>query len=152
MPVVATPDLGAAIMLHLRACAELVSAISNNDRIFLEWPKGLVVPTPEGKFINCILIETGKGGPGDIGLALIDERVTIKCYGANRKTANDIYRIMHSYLMRLDERTVTSFKRANCSVRIVFSESTGLRLNDPTAANWDFVEAAYIFRYSAIPI
>ena len=152
MPVVADPDLGAAIMQHMRACTELVTEVGTIQRIFLEWPKDLVVPTTEGKYLNCVLIETGKGGPGDIGLSLKDERVTIKYYGANRMVANNLYRLGNSYLIPPGERTISSFKRANCSVKTVFSEGVGLRLRDPDASNWHFVEASYIFRYSRIPI
>ena len=152
MTVVATPDLGAAILIRMRDCTDLVTAIGSSQRIFLEWPKGLVVPDSTGKFLNCLLIETGKGGQGYIGLGLIEERVTLKFYGANRKTANDLYRIGNSYLIQPTERVTSSFRAANCRVNIVEAENQGLRLEDPSASKWPFVEASYIFTYGAIPL
>ena len=90
--VVALPDLGAAIMLHLKASSDIMTLVTN--RIYLEWPSGLAVPTAEGKFLNAILIQSGRGGPGEIGSGIQDERVDIMCFGANKKTAYDIWRVV----------------------------------------------------------
>lgn len=153
MPVVANADIGAAIMLRLKSCTELTTGYTAS-RIFLEWPKNppLVVPTTDGKYLSCILIETGKGGRGNIGSGLREERVDVKYYGANRKTANDMYRLGTSFLVPPTERVKSSFVLAGCSVAYILEEGVGAPLNDPGAANWPYTLGTYIVTYRSIPV
>ena len=151
------PDIGAAIMLYLKDCTELnpILGSGRSMRVVLEWPKApnnFVVPDSEGKFLNCIMVETGKGGPGAVGSSLIKERIDLKYYGANRKTANDLFRVGNSYLIPVNERTKTSFIRANCRVYQIEVEGTGLRLTDPDASNWPYTLGSYIVTYSGVPV
>lgn len=142
----ALPDLGAAVMLQLKASAEIMTLVTN--RIYLEWPANLIVPDAEGKYLNAILISSGKGGPGDIGLTVQDERVDIMCFGANRKTAYDIWRAVDWYLLGHAGNVKTSFTRANCRVMTAAREGGPLRLVEPDMGNWPYTMGPYRFKYT----
>lgn len=148
---IAYPDVGAALRLYLADCTDLVSLYVSN-RIFLEWPSNFIIPTATGQHSNCIMVEAGKGGPGPIGLGQIQERIDVKYYGANRKTANDMCRLGNGYLMPASERVKTSFTKARCLVYKVEIEGIGLRLVESGAANWPYTLATYMVTYSGVQI
>lgn len=142
------PDLSAAIKLYLADSTDIVAITST--RIYQEWPTGndkIIVPPFTGK--SCILIKTGVGGPGDIGLSLQDERVDLCCYGTNRNNSYILWRTLHAYLFPPGQRQTTSFTKANCRVHTIFQEGGPLRLIDANQADWPYVSCPYIFRYSA---
>lgn len=140
---VARPDVGAAIMLQLKSISDITSLVSN--RVYLEWPTDLVVPTSDGKYINAILINAAVGGQEDDLMNIT--RVDIKCYGANKKSALDLWTVMDWHLLGADKRVKTSFTRASCKVLSVTKENGPLSLVDPDASNWRYTLGTYIFRY-----
>lgn len=153
MPILMRPDVGAAILQYLKDSEDITDPSIVGSNIFLGWPekdRAITIPTNATNFINLILIEAKRGGPGDIGLGLIAQRVTFKCYGVNKLQASNIWRVLDYYLMKPDGRTKTSFTKASTIVNKIEQESGPNELTDVSAANWPFVEASYIVTYVGI--
>lgn len=154
------PDLGAALLVYLRADNVdddgLVGLTADGlkARIYLEWPKDkaneIVVPP----FKNCILIQTGRGGDGDIGLGLQVERVDIHCYGLTRRDAYQLWRRLDWYLVPPDRSRKVSVTVDSAHTRIHKFEREGgpNRLIDSTMSDWPYVVASYLVTYSGVPI
>lgn len=145
-----SPDIGAAVMLYIRACSPLISAF--NPLVILNWPDKPATQIKVPPYKNVVYISTGVGGPGDIGLGMYQSRIDIQCYGVDRKTAYDMYRMVDYYLLPPNERVKTSFIYANCRVKKVEREGGFLRLVDADAANWNYTTAPYIFTFDLTPV
>lgn len=143
------PDLSAAIKLHLQASTAIEAAYTG-IKILHEWPRGndkIVVPP----YKTLILIQTGRGGRGDIGLGLQEERVDLMCYGSNRIEAYNLWRKLDWYLLPKDRSRKTHFHYANTRVKVIARESGPLRLTDADAQDWPYCFAPYIFIYDGVP-
>lgn len=149
-------NLGKAIRTYLRSSAVLASApyLGSNAKIYLGFPRDkdnqLTVPT----FSDMIVIMTGRGGRGDIGLGFQEERVDIMCYGTTETKCKSIWRAMENYFLPIDAdvRRKTYFRVENCQVSMVAREGGPLTLTDPDAANWPYTMAPYIFTYRSLSL
>lgn len=140
--------LSDAILLYLRESADIAALVSS--RISVDYPTGIdkVVMPP---YQNYVMIFVGRGGQGDVGLALQDERVDLRCFGTNALVAYQIWRTLDYYLINPTARVATSFTRANTRVLVPSREGGPLRLSDPSMNNWPFTQGSYRFLYSGIP-
>jgi hypothetical protein len=154
------PDLAAALLVYLRADNVhddgLVGLTADGlkARIYLEWPSDknneIIVPP----FRNCIIISTGRGGQGDIGLGLQEERVDIYCYGISRRDAHQLWRRLDWYLIPPDRSRKVSVTVDSAHVRIhtIVREGGPIRLVDPDRSNWPYTVGSYLITYSGVPV
>ncbi len=156
------PDLGAAILVYLKldtpdddGLVGLTYNTTNGENrinIFLEWPSGKNKPIEVPPFRNCIIINTGRGGEGDIGIGLQSERVDIHCYGLTRRDAYQLWRRLDWYLCPPDRSRKTNFVAAHTNVQRIVREGGPIRLVDPSRADWPYVVGTYIFTYNGVPV
>jgi hypothetical protein len=138
MAVVASPDIAGAVIAHLLASPEIatVAGTKISSRRKAEWN----LPA------YAILVEPGRGGV-PLDPPFEDERFDIRCYGPNEKSANDLWRLVNSYLMRHDGGA-TDFVAASTRVYTVTREGGPNRLLD---GDWPFTLGTYHFQYLGIP-
>lgn len=150
MPV-ELPDVGIALRTYLRESTVLADAdhLGSADSIYVGWPFDRTKSTNIPPYRNIIVIQPGRGGEGDIGLAQQRERVDIFCYGANETRCARIWRAVDYFIMPWNARRKTSFTRNGCQVNTILKEGGPLRLTDPDAANWPYTLGTYIVTYSA---
>jgi hypothetical protein len=142
------PDLAAAIKLQLTDSTDI--AAFGIEGIYTEWPKKdkqIIVP----EYKNCIMINSGVGGRGDVGSSLQEERVDLFCYGTNKLNAYLLWRFMDWWLYPQDRSRSCNFLKAHCRVYKVQRESGPLRLVDPDIIGWHYTMAPYIFTFSGVP-
>jgi len=144
----AIPDLTAALMLRIRSFAA-VTALCPSARIRPEWPRkadgALEFAVPP--FLYFVLIQTGRGGPGEQAGARMQERVDISCYGPDARTATLLWRTVHYALCpAVGSGRRASFTLAGCQVNSLTPEGGPNRLIDPDTA-WPYTQASYIADY-----
>lgn len=141
MVVVATPDIAGAVIGYLLASTEITALAGT--RISSNRKPGWNLPA------YAILVEPGRGGfPVDPPLE--DERMDIRVYGPNDKSANDLWRLVNAYLLRHDGGPM-AFRSATCAVAVVTREGGPLRLVDGDGL-WPYTLASYHFLYNGLPI
>lgn len=149
------PDIAAAVLAYTKDSADLTQANMAGSNIFLEWPTKndvLTIPTSPDNFLNVILIESKRGGAGDIGGGLFESRVIYKVYGKNKLQASNMWGALDYYLMKPDGRTQTSFTRASTNVKVITQEGGPQELYDPDASGWPYIVQAYLFLYSGVKV
>lgn len=139
-------DLGKSIQLKLKDNTDFTD-VGVSTRIYVGWPKNNELKVPP--FQNAIIIETGRGGRGDLGLGLIEERVDIRCYGTSDLKAHEVWRTLHMYIIKPLYDGKISFTKGQTRVYKVEAEGAPNRLIDNTQADWPFTLCTYIFTYSA---
>lgn len=147
-------NLGVAIRTYLRESTVLASApyLGSNTKIYIGFPESKDSPLVVPPYQDLIVIETGRGGRGDIGMGFQEERVDIFCYGQTEAKCKSIWRALENYFAPVGVRRKTSFTRGNCQVSIVTREGGPLTLNDPDKADWPYTWAPYLFQYNGTPI
>lgn len=148
-----SPDIGAAIRDYLKDSTVLIDVnhLSTPNNIYVGLPKKngqLTVP----RFTDFISVITGRGGQGEIGLSLFEERIDIYCYGSNEAKCKRIARALMWYIHPQDVRRSSSFIRKNCRVYDMTLEGGPLTLTDPDAADWPYTTVTYIAKYSLVPV
>ena len=145
----AIPDLTAALLLRIRSFTA-VTALCPAARIRPEWPRkangdvDIVVPP----YQYFVLIQTGRGGPGEQPGARMQERVDIACYGPDARTAMLLWRTLHYHLCPpLGSGRQNSFTLGGCTVNTVQQEGGPNRLVDPDTA-WPHVVGSYVVDYN----
>lgn len=148
------PNLGAAIRTYIRESTVLISApyLGSNTKISIGFPRDkdnkITVPT----FSDLIVIMTGRGGRGDIGLGRLEERVDFLCYGQDEAKCKKIWRALYAYLFQVSlDRKKTYFTRNQCQVNKLTLEGGPLTLTDPDAADWPYTVGTVLFEYCAFP-
>lgn len=144
MVVTALGDLAAAIKVRIgtfSAVTSLMGAASGNIAPLRQ--KAWSLPG------YAILIETGKGGPGERDGGRQCERVQITCYGPDERTAHLLWRTLHFWLCPPSgSGRLSCFSAAGVWVDKVEQEGGPLRLVDPDAG-WPLTTAPYLFTYDA---
>lgn len=146
------PNLGIAIRDYIRESTVLISVdyLGSVNNITVGWPGDKNNPINVPPFQDRIIINTGRGGQGDIGLGLQQERVDIDCYGKTEAKANQIWRALDFYFFPVNTRRKTSFTRKGCQVNKIQREGGALKLVDESSANWPYTHATYIFTYNSL--
>jgi hypothetical protein len=143
MVVTALPDLAGAIVAYLRASAPVAAIVGT--KVSAVRQESWALPA------YAVLVETGRGGPGEIDYGPIqDERVQITTYGPDARTAHLLWRTVHVALISPDQSHPVGFVAASTRVLVIYQEGGPLRLTDPDT-NWPYTTTPYRFRYSGVP-
>lgn len=144
----AIPDLTAAVLLRVRSFSD-VTALCPAARIRPEWPRkasgdlDIVVPP----YLYFILINTGRGGPGELPGGRLGERVDISCYGPDARTAMLLWRtLQYNLCPPVGSGRRNGFTLADCSVNALSLEGGPTRLVDPDTG-WSYVVGSYLADY-----
>jgi hypothetical protein len=145
----AIPDLAAAVKLRLASFSAITALVASN-RILLTWPKksdgSLSFQVPP--FPYLIMIETGRGGPGELPASRMGERIDISCYGPDERTANLLWRTVHFALCPpMGSARSNGFTLASCQVNTLQLEGGPNRLIDPDLG-WPYCQASYLADYA----
>jgi hypothetical protein len=151
----AIPDIAAALKLRIASFAAVTSIVPSTG-ILLNWPKqadgtlAFKVPDPtSGKFPYKILIQTGRGGPGELPAARMGERIDVFCYGPDERTANLLWRTVHYALCPpMGSSRTNGFTLAGCQVNTLQMEAGPNRGFDADTG-WPFCQASYLADYKA---
>lgn len=146
-------NVGLALRTYTRESTVLISAeyLGSTQNITNGYPKTMLefkrsVPP----FLNNIVIMTGRGGPGDVGLAQQEERIDFFCYGSSETQCKKIARALIEYINPQSVRRKTSFTRNNCQVNKLIQEGGPLTLPDPDAADWPYTLVTYMVNYNSV--
>lgn len=147
------PDIGAALRDYLKDSTVLVDAnhVGSANNIYVGMPSKngtLFVPN----YSNFIAIITGRGGPGNIGLGLYDERIDIFCYGEDERRCKRIAGAVRMYIEPQDIVRRTSFTRKSCNVYVLMLEGGPNTLTDPDIAYWPYTVLTYRVKYNSVPV
>jgi hypothetical protein len=147
MPTVAVPDAFAAIMLQLRADSYILTLTEGRIADEVKPPWGFTAERAK----YAIVVLGPRGGPGEIGLGMYDERYDIVVYGPTSRNASDFTRYVRAYLVPYDQTIANGFKQANTDVRIVREEAAPTKLRDP-ATRWPYLTLPLRIIYDGKPI
>lgn len=146
-------NLGIALRTYIRESTVLITApyVGSTQNISVGFPVSITSPKNVPPYQNIIVIMTGRGGRGDIGLAQVEERVDFFCYGKSDADCKKVARALIQYFNPLDVRRKTSFTRAECQVNTLVQEAGTNSLTDPDAADWPYTLVTYIVNYCGVP-
>lgn len=144
----AIPDIAAALLLRLKSFSAVTTLATGG--ILLTWPKkadgSLAFDVPP--FKRLILIQTGRGGPGELPSARMGERFDLLCYGTDERTANELWRTVHYAICPpMGSGRANGFTLAGCHVNNVQMEGGPNRLIDPDTG-WPYCQASYVADYA----
>lgn len=150
-----TANAPVALRTYLRESTVLASAsyLGSNNNIFIGWPNDRTLPIDVPPFRNIIVIESGRGGAGDIGLGRRQDRVDIKCYGVDERECKKIDRALVAYLNpeSVGVRAKSGFSRSGCQINWILQEGGPNSLVDKDAANWPYTVSSWIIDYNGEP-
>lgn len=142
MTVLALPDLKGAVIAHLRASSEIAALTSTriSARLQDSWP------LPD----YAILVQGPRGGLGDLDAGLYAERLDLRCFGPDNRTANLLWRTVNAYLLPPLRDRAVGFKQANTIVHTIQAEGGPIEFEDPETT-WISNDSGYVFIYSTSP-
>ncbi len=144
MVVTARPDLAGAINSRLRSSSTIAALAST--RISTARQASWNLPA------YAVLIESGQGG-GEEGPGLLWERIDLRCYGPDARSAHLLWRTVDYFFCptegagRRSSFTVTA-SGATARILKVAHEGGPLRLTEPDET-WPYTWASYRVTYNA---